>query len=40
VEPFTWTGIVITSDHLSETDLVTIAVSWLTLFVFVVTLVE
>jgi hypothetical protein len=40
MEPFAWTGIIVTGDHLAETDLITIAVSGLAIFIFVVALVD
>jgi hypothetical protein len=40
MEPFARTSVIITCDHLSETDLVAIAVSGLALLVFVVTFME
>lgn len=40
MEPFAWTGIIVTGDHLAETDLITIAVSGLAFFIFIVTFVN
>jgi hypothetical protein len=40
MEPFTRTGVIVASNHLAETDFITVTVSRLTLLIFIIALVK